>query len=293
MGRGPPGTGPTRPILGRPLYDWPMPTDPVVDLLDQIWSSTAEACAGLTDEQWDAPTDCPGWSVRDQLSHMIGGEYWVAGLPTPTAVDPVPEHVHNPAGEMNEAWIEERRSWPGRVVLDEFVEVTRRRVAELTADSEERFQKLGPSPIGEVPYREFMWVRALDCWIHEQDLRRAAGRPGDRDGAAEALTIERTAGAMPFVVGRKVKPPEGSTVVWEVTGPLARTLAVGIEGGRGVLLEAVPTEPSAQLTLDGDTFWRLGSGRIDPGAALAAGSVELSGDPALGRSVVHAMNYMF
>jgi uncharacterized protein (TIGR03083 family) len=269
-----------------------MPLDPVVDLLDQIWHSTGEGCAELSDAEWDAPTECVGWSVRDQLSHVIGTELWLLGHASPPPVDPAPAHVHNPIGEQNEAWVEERRGRPGIAVLDEFIEVTGRRVAELTGFSEERFEVVGPSPIGEVPYREFMWTRAFDSWIHEQDIRRAVGRPGNRDGAAEELTFDRVAGAMGYVVGRQVKPPEGSTVVWEISGPLGRTLSVGIEAGRGVVLEVAPPQPTVQLTLDAETFWRLGVGRIDPSGALAAGSVALAGDEALGRAVVVAMNFM-
>src|SRR6202034_3221376 len=70
----------------------------------------------------------------------------------------------------------ERRARPGAAVLDEFLEVTGRRLAELTGFSEERFEQVGPSPIGQVPYREFMWTRAFDSWVHEQDMRRAIGR---------------------------------------------------------------------------------------------------------------------
>ena len=32
-------------------------------LLDQL--------RGLTDEQWQAPTDCTGWTVRDVVVHLI------------------------------------------------------------------------------------------------------------------------------------------------------------------------------------------------------------------------------
>jgi uncharacterized protein (TIGR03083 family) len=231
--------------------------------------------------------------VRDQLSHVIGTELSLGGHPSPPPVDPVPGHVRNPFGESNEAWIEERRSRPGAAVLAEFTEVTRRRVDELTAMSEERFEKVGPSPVGEVPYRQFMWTRAFDSWVHEQDLRRALRRPGDRDGAAEALTLDRVVSAMGYVLGRQVKPAEGTTVVWEITGPLARVVSIGIESGRGVVLEDRPPQPTAQLTLGAETFWRLGCGRIDPAAALADGSVELAGDADLGTAVVTAMNFMF
>ncbi|MGH2791077.1 MAG: maleylpyruvate isomerase N-terminal domain-containing protein, partial [Actinomycetota bacterium] len=33
------------------------------------WAALSSLCGHLTDEQWRADTDCPGWTVKDQLSH--------------------------------------------------------------------------------------------------------------------------------------------------------------------------------------------------------------------------------
>src|SRR5579863_5161692 len=202
--RPPPRTGPSS-----LFYDRSVPDVPVIDLLEAIWASTADACRGLGPTDWDKGTDCPGWSVRDQLSHVIGTESMLLGQPSPPVLTPVPDYVHNPLGEMNEAWVEERRARPGDEVLAEFGSVTRRRIEQLRALTDEEWAVPTPSPVGEVPYGDFMTVRAFDSWVHEQDLRRAVGRPGGRDGAGEALTLDRVSSGMGFVVGRQVKPPEG------------------------------------------------------------------------------------
>jgi uncharacterized protein (TIGR03083 family) len=269
-----------------------VPDAPVIDLLEAIWGSTADACRGLVPTDWEKETDCPGWSVRDQLAHVIGTELMLLGQPSPPALAPVPAYVHNPLGEMNEAWIEERRTRSGEEVLAEFVAVTRRRTDELRAMSDEEWATPTPSPVGEVPYGDFMTVRAFDSWVHEQDLRRAVGRPGGRDGAGEALTLDRVSSGMGFVVGRKVKPPEGTSVVWEVAGALSRTVVVTIEGGRGVLSEVAPASPTTRLTLDAETFYRLGCGRVDGESVLAGSLVVLDGDEDLGRAVVCSMDFM-
>jgi uncharacterized protein (TIGR03086 family) len=31
-------------------------------------------------DQWDAPTPCEGWTVRDLVNHVVGGNLWVAPL---------------------------------------------------------------------------------------------------------------------------------------------------------------------------------------------------------------------
>ena len=51
-----------------------MPDMELVDHMEQVWQSIAKLCAPFTEEQWKTPTDCPGWSVQDQISHLVGAE---------------------------------------------------------------------------------------------------------------------------------------------------------------------------------------------------------------------------
>src|SRR5579862_8337439 len=217
------------------VYD-PFVTDAdaqaIVVGLDETWSATASACEDLHPDAWELSTDCPGWSVRDHLSHLIGTELSLLGEKAPPAPDPMPVYVKNPIGEGNEAWINARRATPGTEILEEFVEVTARRLAELRSFDDARWDVVGWSPIGQAPYRDYMRIRIFDSWVHGQDVRMAVGRPGDRFGQGESVSLDRVALGMPFVVGRKVAPPDGASVVFDVTGPLARTLVIVMDGGR-------------------------------------------------------------
>src|SRR5271165_860886 len=106
----------------------PSNSEPVVDHLGEVWTSLSLACGHLDDHQWALSTDCPGWSVKDQLSHLIGVERMLLGEPSPPASVPTAEHVRNPVGQLNEAWVAARRPVPGDEVLAEFVETTDRRL---------------------------------------------------------------------------------------------------------------------------------------------------------------------
>ena len=47
----------------------------------------------LPEDSADLPTDCPGWTVRDQLAHMVGLEQTFAGsTPLPCELPPL-DHV--------------------------------------------------------------------------------------------------------------------------------------------------------------------------------------------------------
>ncbi|MEI8359965.1 MAG: maleylpyruvate isomerase N-terminal domain-containing protein, partial [Deltaproteobacteria bacterium] len=46
-----------------------------VDLLERAWSSLGALAMTISDAEWDLPTDVPGWSVRDNLTHITGIEW--------------------------------------------------------------------------------------------------------------------------------------------------------------------------------------------------------------------------
>lgn len=265
--------------------------EPVIAQLAEVWSSIADACGGLGADQWALDTGCPGWTVKDQVSHLVGTERMLLGDPSPQPIAEVPPHVRNTIGELNEPWIVARRATSGADVLAEFMATVDRRLHALAALSAADFDRVGWSPIGQVPYRDFMTTRVLDCWTHEQDIRSAVDRPGGRDGAGETVVLDRCAAAMPFVVGKKVGPPDGTTVLFVVTGPLGRRVGVAVAGGR-----AAPTDdfgdPAVTLTMNEETFWRLGFGRVAAHDALAAGGVVIEGDQSMGRRVVDSMAFM-
>ena len=264
------------------------------EALAETWGGLAEVTTELSDTEWALPTECPGWDVKDQLSHLIGIERIIMGEPAPEWDGPRGDHVKNDVGARNEAWIAVRRPFPGATVRAEFVEVTRTRLAQLEALGEEQWAAVGWSPVGDVPHATFMEVRAFDSWVHEQDARRALDRPGGSGNRASALSLGRVQGAMPFVVGKQAGCADGTAVRFDVSGPGndARAFTVAVEGGRARPV-GDEVDPTVTLSLSSIDFVRLGCGRATAEQVQAAGGVELRGDAVVGRKVLGAMNFMF
>jgi uncharacterized protein (TIGR03083 family) len=261
---------------------------PVVAHLVAVWSSVDGLLAGLDDKDWDRPTDCPGWSVRDQVSHLIGTESRLLGRPSPPPVDQA-SHVHNPLGLANEAWVHERRGRPGSAVLAEFREVTAARTHALRAMTDEQFAAETDGPVGRMPYGSFMEIRVMDCWVHEQDIRRAVGRVGHLEGPAAAAAVGRFTASLGFVVAKKAGAPDGTTVVARLGGTLPRTVAIEVVGGKGRPLDPPPLEPSVTLAMSAETYACLSSGRWSPHDAVSDGRVQIEGDQALANRILGAM----
>ena len=260
--------------------------------MERVWRSIDSLCAPLTEAQWKTPTDCPGWSVQDQVSHLVGAESQILGNPRPDHTPKETGHVKNDVGQSNEVVVDYRRSWPGRKVLEEFQALTGQRLVFLRGLTDEQFAAETQTPIGPGTLTDFLRIRIFDAWVHEQDIRRALKLPGELEGPVAVHSVDRIARAMPFVVARKSQAPDGATVVFDITGPAGRLVPVGVEGSRGNELDSEPASPTVRITCDVETFACLGCGRWDPAEALRSGKITVTGDTALGEAIVTNMNIM-
>src|SRR5215204_6212354 len=198
-----------------------------VDMLQHVWHSMTELGASLDEVEWKAPSECPGWSVQDNLVHITAMERFILGDPLPT--EDVPDdlpHVKNDVGRSNERWIESRRAWAGADALAEFVATTDARIAHLRTLDDDGFAADSWTPMGRGTVAQLLGFRIFDSWVHEQDMRGALERPGDLDSDAARFSTGMMLDVLPYVVGKKVGAPEGSTVVLTLTGPIAATAAV-------------------------------------------------------------------
>lgn len=267
----------------------PIPTD-TIDKLAAIWKSTSALCVDLDEHEWKLPSDLPGWTVQDNLAHMIGTERSLQGLRMAGRLDAFPDHVKNPIGEFNEGELEARRQLSGAEVLAEWNDLVATRLATLRGADEAYFAREMMTPTGPGTMADFLHIRVLDCWVHEQDIRRAVGRSGHLDGPAAEHTVDRLLRTLPIVVGKRAATPEGRAVVVDLTGPVERHIVCEVNGGRASVVESPSDEPLATIRMDSETFVVLANGRRS--ASAMADRISITGDTALGQKVVDNLNMM-
>ena len=147
--------------------------------LEEVWGSLASLGAGLDDAAWSTATPCPGWPVSAQYGHIIGTESMILGRPNPDVKPPAgADHVRNDIGGFNEVWVTALAGQSRPEVLEAFAEVVAARQEVLAGMTEDDFSAPSWTPVGQADYRRFMQIRVFDCWVHEQDVRDAVGRPG-------------------------------------------------------------------------------------------------------------------
>lgn len=264
-----------------------IPTE-TIDTLEHCWRSISLLAGALTEAEWKAATDLPGWTVQDNLSHLIGFERVLQGLPATEHRVAKPDHVRNAIGEMNEHEVDSRRGLPGAVVAAEWEELVTRRLATLRAGDDAYFAVEMINPTGPGTLADFLHVRVLDCWLHEQDMRRAVSRPGNLDGPAAGHTIDRLIRTIPIVVGKRAATPEGGAVVIDITGGVQRHIVCEVRDGRAALVSEPTGAPLATITLDTEGFTVLAGGRR---TAADVGAI-VEGDAALADRVLSQFNMM-
>jgi ubiquinone biosynthesis protein UbiJ len=124
--------------------------------------------------------------------------------------------------------------------------------------------------------------------MHEQDIRAALGIQGNESGPIAEQALAEVVLAIGYIVGKRGRAPDGSSVSIRLTGPVSRDLHVVVEG-RANLVDALAGEPTATVTLPSSLFLRLAGGREDAEAALSR--VELGGDVSLARQVATNLAY--
>ncbi len=131
--------------------------------LDRIVSS-------LSDEQWDTPTPSPGWTVRDQISHLwFFDQRAVMALTDAEAFAVDAKQLLSGGTDLSIA--------PGRAVTpSELLDSWRQDRGALialarTVDPSSRVPWYGPA----MGARSFITARLMETWAHGQDIVDAVG----------------------------------------------------------------------------------------------------------------------
>ena len=234
----------------------------------------------LDPDEWAEPTDLPGWSVRYVAAHMAHLESDLAGNPQAHIDVPDAPHIKNAMGVFTESGPLARADWSTDEIIDEFESAAVKRHEALLA-----MMPLDPTAPGDGIARLAGWNwatllsnRVFDLWMHQQDIRRAVDRPGGLAGPGGAHVLSVFSGSIPYVVGKRIGAPPGTTVVLDITGEHPAMLAAGVgDDGRAARLDSAPPRPTVRIGLGFEEFIVLSGGRRTPDqvSATVEGKAEL------------------
>ncbi|WP_082533972.1 maleylpyruvate isomerase family mycothiol-dependent enzyme [Marmoricola sp. Leaf446] len=268
----------------------PAAPNPALWRLVETWQ---RACAdflvlvrSLDEAQGSLPTDLPGWDVHANVAHTTHLEAVLAGAPEDTVEVPDAAHLTSPTSRYTEQGVLARRGRTLAELADELEQAVATRLAALRADPPTDASAPAPRTPADQgwPTGLLLRNRPFDVWLHDQDVRRAVGRPGGYDSPAAAHTLDVLGSGLPMVVGKRVAPSPGSTVRVVVPDAGRRwTLVVGQDGRAVPGTDADPA--TTTVTLSAEDLVVLGAGRRGPDQVQA----RVEGDVATGERLLASL----
>ncbi|MCL4562277.1 MAG: maleylpyruvate isomerase family mycothiol-dependent enzyme [Chloroflexi bacterium] len=272
------------------------PPQPVIvtDLFPELLDELLALLSSLSDQDWQKPTACTGWSVKDVALHMLGGEignlswrrdgYTIESEASITGWEELVAYLNR----WNQDWVQSARRISTRLLID----LLGHTGTQLNA----LFSSLDPfavgSPVSWVgPEPAPVWLdlarEYTERWHHQQHIRDAVDRPGMKTPRYQSPALEAFVWAMPRAF-QEAEAPEDTTVTLSITGPSGGRWSVRKEGIGWKLYSGAPAHPEAEAMVDEDNAWRLFTRGLNPRAAREA--VGFTGDRVLGEYVLEMVS---
>jgi uncharacterized protein (TIGR03083 family) len=216
----------------------------------------------LSDDEWNAPSDCDGWAVRDVVAHMAS---ILHGVADPSVMPDLASGTEN----AMEVPVAERRSWPINDVLAEY-ETYSGQVADLGASVQEppmADTMLPMNDLGTHPMAILPCTFLFDAYCHlRNDILKPNGpidRPEPpRDEKRVAPTVEWMLAGLPWMCAGKLAFVD-QPITLTLTGVGGGTWSIGPGGedGRVLISEGASSDAVATVTSDSHDFVIWGTQR--------------------------------
>ena len=177
----------------------------IIDSLDLTFQHAHSVVAGVRADQYDDPTPCADWTVRDVLTHMIGVVDSLGGAAAGQRPSGPFVLSSDPTAQLDAAAAAGMAAWRTPGVLDRIVD----------------------GGAGPMPGRVLAGINLLDTATHSWDLATATGQPArlPDDVAVAALEASLEIVSPEVRTGRfgpAIEPPDESDATDRLVSFLGR-----------------------------------------------------------------------
>ena len=224
--------------------------------------ATLTIAKSLTDDEWNASSDCDGWAVRDVIAHMAS---ILHGVVDPSVMPDLSGGTENGM----EVPVAERRAWTVEEVLAEY-ETYSGQVADLAATLQDPPLSETLLPMGDLgthPMALMPSTFVFDGYCHlRNDILRPNGpidRPEPpRDDMRLQPTVEWMLAGLPWMCASQLAFVDRPiTLTLEGTGGGTWTIGPGGDEGRVLVRDGAATDAVAGVTSSTHDFVIWGTQR--------------------------------
>jgi uncharacterized protein (TIGR03083 family) len=248
----------------------------------------------LDESDWDAPTECPAWSVKGVALHVLGDDLSLLSRQRDEATNGLVLFAADHPGAdfrrlldgFNEQWVTAASFLSRELVLELL-----RLAGDWTAEFYEAVDLDAPGePVGFMgsrgetsPYWQAIAREYVERWVHHHQIRRAVGRP---DLGADFL--RPAAEVVSHAVAGHLRDLDAPAIAATIPGIAAWTWTW--QDQRWSVADGADEAAPVRLSLAAADATRVLSRGVAP--TDLAGHFEISGDEDLGRRVLEALRPM-
>ncbi len=256
----------------------------VTELFPEVLDSLLDLLSGLSTEDWNKPTACARWSVKDIAAHLLGGQlgilsrkrdgYAYSGSPI-KKWDELVTLINN----LNDLWVKAASRLSPRVLCD-LLKLSGEQVCAY-------FKSLDPYAIGgpvdwagpePVPVWLDLAREYTEWWHHQQQIRDAVGKPGLKEPRFFAPVLDAFVRALPHTY-RNVDARDGTLVALTISGDSGGRWLLRRKNSAWRLYADDAQKADAETIIDQEIAWRLFCKGTSKDEALAGAT--LAGDQVL------------
>jgi uncharacterized protein (TIGR03083 family) len=269
----------------------------LVDLFPGLHAELMGLLRGLDETDWQRPTACALWSVKDIVAHLLDSALRRLSFGrdrlSPAPDRPIESYADLVAylNQLNATWVAAARRLSPRVLMD---------LMDLTAPQLHAFfrtlnphapARFGVAWAGEETSPNWFDIgrEYTERWLHQQQIREAVNAPGLNARAWLYPTLDIFVRALPHTY-REVEAPVGQSIGFEIRGDAGGewTLVRTPDGWR-LCLGSDP-DSAARVSLDQDAAWKLFSKGLS--AEEAQRRVTIEGESRLGQPALGSLAIM-
>lgn len=280
------------------------PLEPVLTLhlFPEERAALLKLVTSFSAPKWDAPTVCPGWSVKDIASHLLaddlgrlarGRDEYAAASFAPSSTEKIEAQLLEFINRQNETWVAAARRLSPRLLID--------LLRWSGGETQAYFESLDMFATGEAvswagPEAAPVWLdiarEYTERWLHQAQIRDAVSAPLLTQPRLFLPVLDAFVRALPHTF-RDVERPYGTHVLLLITrigetGSPPLQWSVVREVTRWSLFDSATFEPSTTVKMDADTAWRLFTKGVSKAEALARTTI--TGDASLGEKVLETVS---
>lgn len=269
-----------------------------IELFPELSAELLRVLRALPTAAWPQATACPGWSVKDLVAHLLGGNLGrltpggdVVGVSKPKVVPGDHAGLVAYINRQNAEWVKAaRRISPD--LLIRFLEITDQQLYQCFK-ALPLFEPGGTAVVWAGDTQSLHWFdiarEYTEKWLHQQHIREAVGQPVLTQRKWLFPVLDTFMRALPYTY-RGVDASDGAAIGFHIEGEAGGDWSLLRQNGRWLLFSGEAPGAVCTVHMDQDVAWRLFTKGI--GEESARPAIQTDGDATLGVRILHMVSVM-